>query len=59
MGTRFGLKSSAQYERASGASRQARTERADLQQGRKVEVKPQPAGKAGADWIKVQTPTGG
>jgi len=33
---------------------------ADLQQGRRVEVKPQPAGaKAGADWIKVQVPAGG
>lgn len=33
---------------------------ADLQQGRKVEVKPQPAGaKSGADWIKVQVPAAG
>jgi hypothetical protein len=30
---------------------------ADLQQGRRVEVKPQPAGRA--DWIKVQAPAGG
>ena len=32
---------------------------ADLQQGRRVEVKPQPAAKSGADWIKVQVPAGG
>ena len=32
---------------------------ADLQQGRRVEVKPQSAAaKAGADWIKVQVPGG-
>jgi ABC-type sugar transport system substrate-binding protein len=31
----------------------------DLQQGRRVEVKPQSAAaKAGADWIKVQVPGG-
>jgi hypothetical protein len=30
---------------------------ADLQQGRRVEVNPQPAGRAG--WIKVQVPGGG
>jgi len=30
---------------------------ADLQQGRRVEVKPQPAGRA--DWIKVQMSAGG
>lgn len=33
---------------------------ADLQQGRRVEVKPQPPGaRPGADWIKVQAPAGG
>ena len=32
---------------------------ADLQQGRKVEVRLQPAAKAGADWIKVQVPAAG
>lgn len=33
---------------------------ADLRQGRKVEVKLQPAGaKPGADWIKVQVPAAG
>jgi hypothetical protein len=32
----------------------------DLQQGRRVEVKPQSAAAtAGADWIKVQVPAGG
>lgn len=32
---------------------------ADLQQGRRVEVKPQAAGaRATADWIKVQVPAG-
>ena len=33
---------------------------ADLRQGRKVEVKPQPAGgKSSADWIKVQVSAAG
>ena len=33
---------------------------ADLQQGRKVEVKPLPAAaKSGADWLKVQVPAAG
>ena len=33
---------------------------ADLRQGRRVEVKPLPAGaKSGADWIKVQVPAVG
>ena len=32
----------------------------DIQQGRRVEVKPQPAGAkpGGADWVKVQVPAG-